>query len=288
MLIASHPAALRVTGDDGAADVEVAVGPQDGDGRGAGRTLGRRREIRADHAAATDAAGTEVVGAREGAGREAARSPQALAKRGKLHAATTAAAGTVVAPEMPGTQRAGRKLEPLGGGTARQLCFTATTPGNRVTEPAAFAPYTGFFAGLPELVECGPGEWGKAAAPKVGRGAKFFGQPVDHLTGDAEELANSAEAPPSSGFARDPPLPGESFEQEFFPGTAAGAQAGEVLQRRSAQDAAVTGDEIRGRVKPLRIRDGPAGERVDGRGRIAFWAAFWATNDHEGMLDQTN
>lgn len=92
MLVASHPAALRVAGDHGAADVEAAVAGEDGDGRGTGRTLGRRQEIGADHAAAADAAGTEVVGAREGAGRKAARTADAFARQGGLGAANAAAA----------------------------------------------------------------------------------------------------------------------------------------------------------------------------------------------------
>lgn len=108
MAVASHPAAVRVTSDHGAAEIEVAVGPADGCRRRPRRTFRRRRENRADHAASADAAGTEIVGAREGAGREAARAPDMPGKRRKLHAAKTAAARAVVAPEMPGAQRTGR------------------------------------------------------------------------------------------------------------------------------------------------------------------------------------
>lgn len=120
--VASHPAAVRVTGDDAAADVKVAVGPEDGLGRGARRALGRRGKIGADHAAAADTTRTEVVGAGEGAGRETARSADAFARQRRLQAANAAAAQAVVAPDMPLAQTAGRKFATPG---ARQVSFTS-------------------------------------------------------------------------------------------------------------------------------------------------------------------
>ena len=130
-------------------------------------------------------------------------------------------------------------------------------------------------------MERGPREWREATAPEAGVGAKVPGQTVDHLAADAEELANPAEAPSPSRFARDPPLPGELLEEKLFSWAAAGAQAGEILQRRFAEDASVAGDEVRGRMQPLRVEDGSAGARIEGCGRLR---GRWVS-DHEVMLE---